>query len=667
MTGQGNNRWKRSGKMPGKQKFRILEHVWIPMRDKIRLSARLWIPLQASRIPVPVVLEYIPYRKRDSYRNHDNAWGKELAGHGIAFARIDVRGTGDSEGVIRDEYTDSELDDGLQCIDWLSKQPWCNGSVGMRGISWGAINTLQIAALQPPSLKAIMSLAGTDNRFTDDAHYLGGMLGRPNLEWGVQFKAVMAAPPDPAVVGNVWEMMWRDRLEATSPIITEWLRHQWFDSYWQRGSLALDYNAIKCPAYLVGGWLDPYSNPVGRMLEGLRVPRKGLVGPWGHTYPETAKPGGVDWSYEEVRWWRHWLLGEDTDIMKEPMFRAFMPYLTARQALPNPIPGRWISEEVWPPDDCPVRKLWLNSTGLGREEKAMGVSVYRPGAPVGLTKPEWLNKLPIEQNLDDLHSLVFDSPPLKEDFEILGYPMINLRISASRTAASVAVRLTEVSPSGESWLVSYVQRNLTHRDTHTQPEPLVPDQFYDISMPMHMTAYRFKAGQQIRVAISDGLWPLTWPAPGRASLKIVTGVSSLELPARPVESQSQDLPMQQFSGMSARTPSAILAVEPDDQGWYVYENQQPPVRYTDPETGTTLTSESKEVSRIRPGSDENGSWRCDFRLGWQRKNWHCEIMADCELIASPGSFHIRETLKAYRDSRLIFEHSSDETVKRHLL
>jgi len=313
-------------KLPKTNKFRIIEHVWIPMKDAIRLSARLWVPEQAYQLPVPAVLEYIPYRKRDMYRSHDNAWGRVLASHGIGFARIDVRGTGDSEGSITDEYSTTELEDGLQCIDWLSRQPWCSGSVGMRGISWGAINTLQIAALQPPALKAIMPIAGTDNRFTDDAHYIGGTLGQPNLSWGVQFKCVMASPPDPAIVGDAWESMWQNRLNATSPVITEWIRHQRLDDYWQRGSLMLDYSAVKCPAYIVAGWLDTYANTVGRILECLQVPRKGFIGAWGHTYPETAVPGGVDWEYEEVRWWTHWLLGEDTGIMDEPMLCSYIPY-----------------------------------------------------------------------------------------------------------------------------------------------------------------------------------------------------------------------------------------------------------------------------------------------------------------------------------------------------
>ena len=154
--------------------MRVVENEWIPMADGARLGARLWIPEGAERTPVPVVLEYIPYRKRDAYRGRDNRWGPQLAQYGVAYARVDVRGSGDSDGVMVDEYAPPELNDGVAVIAWLARQPWSNGSVGMRGISWGGINTLQVAAMAPPELKAIMPMGCCDIRFTADAHSIGG-------------------------------------------------------------------------------------------------------------------------------------------------------------------------------------------------------------------------------------------------------------------------------------------------------------------------------------------------------------------------------------------------------------------------------------------------------------------------------------------------------------
>ena len=259
--------------LPEKRAFRVEEHVVIPMPDGKRLSCRLWLP--DSR-PAPVVLEYIPYRKRDGYRALDDIWGAQLASRGIAFARVDIRGTGDSEGVMTDEYSEQELEDGEACIAWLSAQRWSNGAVGMRGISWGGINTLQIAARRPKALRAIMPMCACDNRFTGDAHYLGGALLRANFQWGALFKLVMAGPPSHAVAGNDWLEAWRTRLQATPDILAQWTSHQRYDRYWQRGSIAEDYGAIACPVYIVGGLYDSYIDTVFRLLARLDVPRKGL-------------------------------------------------------------------------------------------------------------------------------------------------------------------------------------------------------------------------------------------------------------------------------------------------------------------------------------------------------------------------------------------------------
>jgi pimeloyl-ACP methyl ester carboxylesterase len=194
---------------------------------------------------VPVVFEYLPYRLWDDLRWRDDKTGDNLAPYGVAFVRVDIRGTGNSEGVMVDEYDVPELTDGVKIIAWLAKQSWSNGKVGMRGISWGGINALQVAALQPPELKAIMPMACILNRYTDDAHYMGGAYGEQNMGWGTSFKGHMAAPPDPKVVGERWEALWRQRLEATPAIMKVWSSHQRYDEYWKRGSPALDYDAIR--------------------------------------------------------------------------------------------------------------------------------------------------------------------------------------------------------------------------------------------------------------------------------------------------------------------------------------------------------------------------------------------------------------------------------------
>ena len=182
---------------------RVIEHTLIPLKDGTMLAARIWLPEDAEQNPVPAILEYLPYRKRDGTYERDALTHPYLAGHGYAGVRVDLRGSGESTGLLFDEYAKQEQDDGVEVIAWLAAQPWCNGSVGMMGISWGGFNGLQIAARRPPALKAIVTICSTDDRYADDAHYMGGtFLTKAGLEWAFFFFSLMCLPPDPALVGD---------------------------------------------------------------------------------------------------------------------------------------------------------------------------------------------------------------------------------------------------------------------------------------------------------------------------------------------------------------------------------------------------------------------------------------------------------------------------------
>ncbi len=282
---------KVSWRLPEKRPFKIIENQWIPLRDGARLAARLWLPEGAETTPVPVVFEYLPYRKRDMTRPRDDHWANAFVPYGFAFVRVDIRGSGESDGILTDEYLPQEQADAVEVIAWLARQHWCTAAVGMRGKSWGGFNSLQVAAKAPPALKAIVTHCATDNRYTDDAHYVGGALMFDKLNWGGEFKTVMIEPPDPAIVGERWHEMWVSRLNSASPVFSEWLRHQRYDAFWQHGSVAADYSQIKCPVYAVGGQTDAYRNFIPQLLANLKVPRKGLMGPWGHRFPPGCRSG----------------------------------------------------------------------------------------------------------------------------------------------------------------------------------------------------------------------------------------------------------------------------------------------------------------------------------------------------------------------------------------
>jgi hypothetical protein len=651
----------RSWHLPETRDYRVIEHEWIPMPDGVRLSARLWLPETG---PAPVVFEYIPYRKRDGYRALDDIWGKALASRGIAFARVDTRGTGDSEGVITDEYSPAELSDGVACIAWLAAQQWSNGSIGMRGISWGGINALQIAALRPPALKAIMPMCCCDNRFTGDAHYIGGALGHTNFQWGVLFKLVMAGPPSPSVAGRDWPARWRERLQATPDILARWLSHQRYDGYWQRGSIDCDYDAIGCPVYVVGGLYDSYIDTVLRLLERLAVPRKGLIGPWGHTYPYTAQPLGLDWVHEEVRWWDQWLNGVDTGIMGEPMLRAFMPYATPAQRVPDGVPGRWVAESHWPPSSASPRSLHLNRTGLSERAEQTSTVTFTGDGIVGTTKPEWLDRPPVEQSRDDARSLVFDSTPLDAPLEVLGIPVLHIRVGSNKRVAKLAVRLTDVGEDDRSWLVSYALRNLTHRNSHSDPEPLEPGVLYDVALPLFATAHRFAKGHRIRIAISENLWPLAWPSPEIATLTLVRGASTLILPVRPIEVLPAEMQIPERRTKAARDVASAVVTEPAGDGHYAIRNDT--ALWQAAVADVVVTRAREELSEISDAQSDC-HWGQRASMAWKGEGIDCGLEASYDLTSTPTIFQLRESLVARASGEIVFERSTEHAIPRDLM
>ena len=651
-------RWR----LPQKTGVEVVDNEWITLKDGIRLSARLWLPAGARQKPAPIVWEYIPYRKRDFTRPYDDLWGHELAQYGVAYARVDARGSGDSQGVLVDEYLDQELNDGVEVIAWLARQPWSNGNVGMRGISWGGINTLQVAALSPPELKAIMPMCCTDTRYTDDAHYIGGALGMTNLQWGASFKGVMVMPPDPAIAGERWRELWHERLNATPNILEQWISHQRNDAYWKRGSVSGNYAGIKCPVYIVDGWVDTYVNTVPRILANVKGPRKALIGAWGHSPPQWTSPGpSLDWAYEEVRWWKHWLSQESTGIMDEPMLRAYMPYRTAWETFPGDTPGRWVAEQSWPPAQIKPQTWYLGEGHLSPAALSHSTVVYRADKIVGLQKPEWLpfppEGMPGEQTPDDRKSLVFDTQALGADVEILGHPVARIRVSADRPVAKLALRLCEVTPEGKSWLVSYGLLNLTHRNSHEHPSALTAGEFYDVDIKMFMVAHRFKRGHRIRIALCESLWPMVWPSPEIATLTFELGSSSIALPVRlaPTTEATFPIPLlptatQPFAGLTGHNPEESAHRSPD--GRLTVKRESSESSYVVPDIGTTLTRGGSELNEITEGQPNSCVWKQETRGGFKRGDWDCRSMTAYELTSTPKTFTIKESVKLMRGEEL---------------
>ncbi len=658
----------------------VIDNTWVPMRDGTRLAAKLWLPKGAETDPVPAVFEFIPYRKGDGTARRDELLYQYLAGHGYAGVRVDLRGAGESDGLPDDEYAPQEQRDGVDAIAWIADQPWCTGAVGMTGISWGGFNSLQIAAERPPALKAIVTLCSTDDRYADDVHYKGGCVsGLDMLHWATYMVLGNAQPPDPAVVGDRWREMWLARAESVEPLIATWMGHQRRDAYWKHGSVCEDYANIEAAVWAVGGWQDGYTNAIPRLMRGLSGPRKALIGPWGHDYPEVAHPGPqVGFLQEMVRFWDRWLKDEDNGVMDEPMVRAWVQDTVPPAATQLERPGRWVTADAWPPSFATARTLYLNDDGLGDEPGAPGERSILGRQVCGFDAGAWCGEGttaddPDDQRADDGMSLTFDSAPLEDDLHILGYPVVTLELSSDRPLALVAVRLCEVSPSGTSLAVTRTVLNLAHRDGHEHPSPLEPGRGYRIPVELDVIGHHFSAGNRIRVAISPTYWPWAWPSPEPVTLTVGTGASTLELPVIPASAGDQarpweepevgpELPVVEHEiGHSGRTITRDVHAGRTDMSFLWGSGGD-----TTFPSGIRVKFDNDAHYSIVEGDPLSASVRCYEGITFSREEtgWRARVEANSEMSCDADVFRISTRLDLYEGNARVFVRTWTHEIPR---
>ncbi len=658
-----------------------IDNTWITMQDGCKLAARLWLPDDAEQKPVPAILEYIPYRKRDFKAPRDAQIHGFFASYGYACIRVDLRGSGDSEGILRDEYLPQELDDGLQVLRWIASQSWCSGEVGMIGLSWGGFNGLQIAALQPPELKAVISVCSSDDRYSDDVHYMGGCMLTDNLSWASTMFAYNSCPPDPAIVGERWREMWLERLEGSGLWIKNWLEHQRRTEFWKHASVCEEYSAIKCPVFAVSGWADGYSNTVFRLLENLQVPRKGLIGAWGHKYPHMGGPGpAIDFLSECLRWWDQWLKGIDTGVKNDPMLRVWM------QDTVSPIvskrPGHWVAEQNWPSTDIEEKSFLLSPGRIEVEEAEVSETDLRIQSPlsVGLFAGKWCSyaestDLPSDQREEDGGALIFDSPAMEKDLEILGTPEIELEISVNKPIAMLAARLSDLAPNGRATRVTYGLLNLTHQDSHEDPRELVVGKPYHIKLQLNHVAQRFPAGHQLRLSISTSYWPLAWPSPEPVMVSIYTGKSRLILPIREPKASDKNL---RYLGEPNSSPAlATTMLAPAQREWTVTHNLannevtlrvlNNDARYRLNDIDLELQKDVTEKYSYRNNNYDTVRGEVVSTRSLKRGDWQAISITRTMLTSTRTHFRILATLDAYEGDRRLFSKSWDETILRDLL
>ena len=490
-----------------------IRQVWIPMPDGTRLAADLYLPDDAGDRALPVLLEYLPYRKDESRQRNFELYSY-LVRNDYVIARVDIRGTGNSEGrTIPYEYSDIELDDGEQVIAWLAEQSWSSGKIGMFGISWGGFNSIQMAVRNPPALKAFIALMATEDLYQEDVHYIDGIIHTDSWMMSNDLYNALPGAPD-----FVMDEAWYENRFDVEPSVYTYMRQQRDGSFWDRAAALGKYDQIKIPGFHIGGWYDGYRDSLPRMLENVEAPVKAMIGPWDHDFPHNASHSPqMEWRHEAVRWFDHWLKGIDTGIMDEPAFAVYVRKWHPPGPGVNEFPGRWRWEDGWPIERTRTQTWFAqDQRGLAKTpaEYVVETQKYVPSSGLEAGGPVmwWGSVLPDLQPSDD-HALVYDSEPLKRKLEILGAPVAHLRVSADATRANWIVRIADVAPDGRVTHVAAAAFNGTHRKSARTPADIVPGKTFPLDIEMHFTSWVFPAGHRIRFAVSNAQWPMLWPTP----------------------------------------------------------------------------------------------------------------------------------------------------------
>lgn len=662
------------------QSFTETEDCWIPLPDGIRLAAKLWLPDTAMQKPVPTILEVLPYRKHDQYAPRDAQVHRYFAGHGYASMRLDIRGSGDSDGVQDNFGMVQEQDDTLEVLKWIADQPWSDGQVGMIGISWGGFQAIQAAFRAPPELKAIIPASFAPDRYEYGQVFRGGCFLIRSIRWSTQLFGYKTRPPDPMLVGEEWRRMWMDRLEHLEPLIGMILRNQGYSDFWRERAVT-DFSRIKCPVYAVSGWADAsYVGSVFKTAQAVNVPWKALVGPWGHRYAHTGIPGpAIGFLQEARRWFGYWMKGEENGIMDEPKVHAWMAEDVPAQAFYVESPGRWVAERDWPTPSVSPRLLYLQPGRLAESPGSSAqLDVVTPqtlGLEGGELMPWFLHgpaaELPGDQRADDGKSLCFDSDPLDEKLEILGAPELVLDIAVDQPTAFLAVRLCDVAPDGSSKRVTYAIFNLTHRNGGEPPEPLTPGERYRITLPLIETGYAFKSGHRIRIAVSTTYWPLIWPSPRPVRLSLHTAGSSLSLPVRDASLAPAPVPFMEPEAAAPlkrtiqKTGGRKRMIHTDPlKRETVIEVTDDAGRYRMDDIDWEVESFSTERYSLIEGDPLSATAEITWIWIFRRGDWEVQTRTRIRVTSTETDFIVNATVDAYEGDARVFARSFNETIAR---
>lgn len=659
----------------------VEEELYIPLADGTRMAARIWRPDVSAGETFPAILEYIPYRKRDGTRVRDEEQHAYLAGHGYACARVDMRGSGDSDGILLDEYLPIEQQDGLDVIAWLAEQSWCTGSVGMFGLSWGGITTLQLASHRPPALKTIVPVGASDDRYYDDGCYFVGGFAGETVGWGGVMFALNGRPPDPVLFGDGWRDAWMQRLAEPELFMKTWLEHQQRDDYWLQGTVCTDYDRIQIPVYAISGWTDCWPNTVMRLMKNLKAPRKGLIGPWSHLYADRALPGpGVNFLGELLRWFDRWLKDDRNGIEDEPMLTVYRQQEVSTDPCHATRPGIWLDAATWPDTSLRQKTVWLGQNGL-TDAPDRGVLSIRSPQSLGMLSGDYMPvtddpsmaQMPGDQRSEDAGSLCFDSDVLTEPLDIIGTSSIDFEVSSDAGSGLVAVRLCDVDENGASTLITYGIVNLSQRDGREVCADVQAGTVYRIRYDLNDIAHRVVRGHRLRVAVSNAMFPMAWPVADNHTLTLHLKGCRVNLPDADLSPSDPSRVL--FTQPRVATPSKVTVHEDGRHSRIISHDLSTGQKSLtlDEDFGRsqihsadiTVTGYARDRFEITDADVLTARAEYQFRMGYTRDGWNVATQGRMTLTCDQDSFILQGELRAFEDDQEVFCRSWDETIPRN--
>jgi uncharacterized protein len=656
---------------------RVLTGVRVAMRDGVELNVRITRPDAPGRFPA--VMEYHPYRRLAAalpdYRDEYPPVVPYLAERGYVVVQYDVRGTGSSAGFSTALYSPEERQDGYDMVAWIAAQPWCTGSVGMIGKSYSAVVQWQVAVQRPPALKAIVVRSANDDVYTEFTNP-GGCI-RPWMfeNYAPLMNALNFAPPDPALVGDRFAAIWAERLEKSEPWSLGYIRNTLHGPYWRDQSLAPGYDRVQCAVLLIEGWADWYATAELRAFQRLSAPKKVLIGPWGHYYPEEqgAFPGPrIDSRPEYLKWFDHWLKGIDNGVMAEPPVTVFVRGWQQPALLCLEDAGEWRSETTWPPTRVRQTPMYLADGGQLSEavptDEGASAYEYRPSVGIttgrrglGSTTP-WA--MPIDQRLDEAYSVLFTSEVLTEGLELLGEPVATLHVASTAQVAYFHAKLCDVAPDGESRLITDGGLLATHRNSHETPEALVPGHVYELRLPLKHCAYALAPGHRLRVAIASAEFQNAWPTGQPARNTIYRGgqrASRITLPIAPPADQLLARPL--FAASPHPMPQADALAQPVYAFHLDLVNDTVTCELRAPEGGRTTNHSRYTVSNRKPAHTVIDASATHVAV---HPTLDIRVDATCQTVSDAASYTHSSTVRISVNGKPYFDKSWSETVPRNL-